>query len=152
MHTQSLGQMISRLYRKNQIYLNACLKPYGLTSTGVIILHVLYHHPDYSQDQIARHMDMDKAMITRSLRTLEEAGYLTIQKSQTNRRFNTVTLTQKARDRRNTFESIRDGWSRFLTENMSDEERQRMHELLAYMCVRLDDDNWLKEAKDYGEA
>ena len=58
---RSVGRLISILYRKNQIYLNAAMKPLNITTAEQPILMYLYRHNAVTQEEISTYLQVDKA-------------------------------------------------------------------------------------------
>ncbi|MCK9348999.1 MAG: hypothetical protein M0P41_08680, partial [Sphaerochaeta sp.] len=57
----SLGRLIAILHRNKQMYLNARLKAYGITSAEVGILMSLYRKEGRTQEELSQWLHIDKA-------------------------------------------------------------------------------------------
>ena len=119
---ESIGYLTSVLYRKNQLYLNQALKPFDLSSSEMLILHRLCTHGECSQEEVASHLMIDKAAITRAVQSLEKKGWLTRSRSETDKRAFILKPLQKSYDHQTEFLSIMSYWTEFLTDGMSREE------------------------------
>jgi DNA-binding MarR family transcriptional regulator len=136
---ESIGYLTSVLYRKNQLYLNQALKPFDLSSSEMLILHRLCTHGECSQEEVASHLMIDKAAITRAVQSLEKKGWLTRSRSETDKRAFILKPLQKSYDHQTEFLSIMSYWTEFLTDGMSREEVTVLFRLLTSMQERLRD-------------
>ena len=136
---ESIGYLTSVLYRKNQLYLNQALKPFDLSSSEMLILHRLCTHGECSQEEVAFHLMIDKAAITRAVQSLEKKGWLTRSRSETDKRAFILKPLQKSYDHQTEFLSIMSYWTEFLTDGMSREEVTVLFRLLTSMQERLRD-------------
>ena len=136
---ESIGYLTSVLYRKNQLYLNQALKPFDLSSSEMLILHRLCTHGECSQEEVASHLMIDKAVITRAVQSLEKKGWLTRSRSETDKRAFILKPLQKSYDHQTEFLSIMSYWTEFLTDGMSREEVTVLFRLLTSMQERLRD-------------
>ena len=92
---RSVGRLISILYRKNKIYLNAAMKPLNITTAEQPILMYLYRHDAVTQEEISAYLQVDKALTTRTVQSLLEKGLVTKEKDEKDKRCNKISLTQK---------------------------------------------------------
>lgn len=136
---ESIGYLTSVLYRKNQLYLNQALKPFDLSSSEMLILHRLCTHGECSQEEVASHLMIDKAAITRAVQSLEKKGWLTRSRSETDKRAFILKPLQKSYGHQTEFLSIMSYWTEFLTDGMSREEVTVLFRLLTSMQERLRD-------------
>ena len=73
---EEFGRWISVLYRQFQIFINNELKDLDITSAEYIYLIKLYENKELTQEDLAEIYYIDKAAITRSMRSLEDKGYI----------------------------------------------------------------------------
>ncbi|MCH4193209.1 MAG: MarR family transcriptional regulator [Butyrivibrio sp.] len=130
---ESIGYLISVLYRKNQIYLNQALRPYDLSPAEMLVLHRLCTHGECSQEEIAAHMMIDKAAITRTVQALEKKGWLTRQKNESDKRMIILKPLQKAYDAQEDFLDIMKYWTSFLTEGLETQKAEDFLKILTSM-------------------
>lgn len=82
--------LIDRLYTR-------WAKRYGLTYASLFTLYVLYHHDNCTPSCIAEFLSLTKQTVNSTLRRLEEDGIIAASPSQTDRRSQIVSLTEKGR-------------------------------------------------------
>jgi len=68
-------------------------KQLGISFDEGIVLQNVYYHPGTTQDEIARSLVLDTAAVARSLKALEQKGYLTRVIDENNQRRKLVTIT-----------------------------------------------------------
>ncbi len=102
MQNNNTGRYIGYLYRKFQKYINKELKEYGINSAEFGHLVVLYENGNtISQDEICKIISIDRAAVTRAVKSLEEKGFVIKSPCKKNTRHNEITLTKKALDLKN---------------------------------------------------
>lgn len=133
---RSVGRLISILYRKNQIYLNAAMKPLNITTAEQPILMYLYRHDAVSQEEISAYLQVDKALTTRTIQSLLEKGLVTKKKDEKDKRCNKISLTQKGQDMREAMVEKFVGWNKIMLEGMDEAKRDLLFELLEEMVEK----------------
>lgn len=143
-----IGRLVSILYRKNQVYLNAALKPYDITSSEQSILMYLYKKNDVSQEEIGHYLQIDKASMTRTIQSLLEKGFVFKEKDAHDKRCNKISLTGKGRSMKKIIVSKLDEWNDFLMSDLEDQQMQMVFETLLEIVEKvenLDFKEWEKE-------
>lgn len=133
---RSVGRLISILYRKNQIYLNAAMKPLNITTAEQPILMYLYRNNAVTQEEISAYLQVDKAMTTRTIQSLLEKGLVTKEKDEKDKRCNKISLTQKGLDMREAMVEKFVGWNKIMLEGMDESKRDLLFELLEEMVEK----------------
>lgn len=80
-------------YRKIQIYMKKAFKQLGISFDEGIVLQYVLHNPGTTQDSIADSLVLDTAAVARSLKSLEQKGYLTRVIDENNQRRKLVTIS-----------------------------------------------------------
>ena len=130
---ESIGRLVSILYRSGQSYIGKQLEPYGIGSGQVGFLAELLHHDGVSQEELAAFFRCDKATSTRALQRLESQGYVERKRSTEDGRVNLVYLTEKGHKFKPTLRKILSGWTEILSEGLSDAERRQVIQLMNRM-------------------
>lgn len=146
------GRLISILYRKNQIYLNAVLKPYNITSSEQPVLMFLYDNKGVTQEEIAHYLQVDKALMTRTIQSLVEKGYVVKEKDQQDKRCNRVSLTEAGIAVREEIKSSLMDWNERLLDGFDEEKRALVFSLFEELIDNLekkgDEDGKSKSIRD----
>ena len=92
---------LSFLFRRTDRQLRRCIEK-KVNHTGVyqsqhrLLMH-LNHHPNCSQIEIAREMEISPAAVAVSLKKLESGGYIMRETTESDSRTHRVTITKKGR-------------------------------------------------------
>jgi DNA-binding MarR family transcriptional regulator len=131
-----LGRYISILHRRSQLYLGRELAAIDLSAATYAPLLALYGRDGMSQEELARHVGVDKAAMKRSIDGLEAAGYVIREADQADRRAYKVRLTSHARDMRPQVEAVFSAWESLLVEGLDAAEVERLRASLKRMADR----------------
>lgn len=88
------------------------------------------NNPGLSQDELAKHISVNKCNITRNLSYLEENGYVIRKLSEKDRRVYNVFPSQKMLDIYPKIKEITMDWNRYIAEALTDEEFEQFQSLL----------------------
>lgn len=94
----SLFKYISITNRCVSLYRSERLEEYGLMGHQQIYIMVACKHPGISQDELAKHIHINKSNVTRQLAILEERGFITRTPAEHDRRQVQVYPTEKAKE------------------------------------------------------
>lgn len=92
-----IGNLIAMISRGQSIYLNHRLGDLGINETQLHFLFEISHHDNLNQERIAARCNINKGAVARSIRKLEENGFVMRTIDENNRRQNKVSLTPKGR-------------------------------------------------------
>ena len=121
---------LSFLFRRTDRQLRRCMEK-KVNHTGVyqsqhrLLMH-LNHHPNCSQVEIARELEISPAAVAVSLKKLESGGYITREITESDSRTHRVTITKKGRSVIEMF------WEteKAMFEGFSEEEMQSLQQFL----------------------
>ncbi|MDQ0192881.1 MarR family winged helix-turn-helix transcriptional regulator [Paenibacillus wynnii] len=131
MKTEPIGKLISHLHRQNQKTLVKELMPYGIGSGGQhSFLKLILNHPGITQDLLTHELKFDKATTARSVKQLEESGYIERKRDPKDRRSYLLHPTDKALDFVPILQSILNELNRNLTRNLTVDEEAQLVALL----------------------
>ncbi len=116
-----------RARRLNKLALTAAQAPY--------ILHICAT-PGLSQEELAHALNVNPSNAARQLSALCESGYVTRQPRADDRRQMAVYPTQKAIDAVPVVRSVNAAWHDYLTEGMTEQEKETLGVLLEKMRLR----------------
>lgn len=119
----SLMRYISRIYRSAATYRGSKLGDEGLNSGQHTYIFHVCKTPGVSQDQLARHICVNKSNITRQLGALEKNGFVTREPDPEDRRVLRVYPTQKAEAIFPQVQAIMSEWNQLLLEDFTPEEQ-----------------------------
>lgn len=131
MKKEPIGKLISYIHRQNQKRLAKELVPYGIGSGGQhSFLKVVLHNPGITQDQLTQQLKFDKATTARSIKLLEQSGYIQREPDPDDRRSQLLYPTPKAQEFLPVLQSILDSSNQKLVFQLSSEEEDQLISLL----------------------
>ncbi|NLW74036.1 MAG: MarR family transcriptional regulator [Clostridiales bacterium] len=135
----SFMRKISIISRCAMMYRAEKLKDTGLGGVHLSYILALCRHPGMSQEQIARHIYINKSNVTRHLAQLEQKGFVERRQNEKDRREQLVYPTQKAYDVLPELTALIRDWNEYLTEGFSDEEMEQFNAMLDRIARRATD-------------
>ncbi|WP_026895370.1 MarR family winged helix-turn-helix transcriptional regulator [Clostridiisalibacter paucivorans] len=133
---EELGRWISILYRQFQIYINNELKDLDIKSGEYIYLIKLYEDQELTQEDLAKIYYIDKAAITRSIKGLEDKGYIKRTRNERDKRSYSIKVTEKAlRVKKRIYNALKD-WDDLIASDVKDEDLKYMSNKLKEMSIK----------------
>lgn len=129
MDNKPIGKLISVINRQNQKFLTKELKPYDIGGGGQhsFLVEILMH-PGINQDRLTSDLRFDKATTARTVKQLEQAGYIERKVDMTDRRSYQLYPTQKGIEfLPKLLNILEEANHRLLKELTIDEGRQLIH-------------------------
>ena len=127
----SFMRQINIIGRCSAMIRNDKLADTGLTGWHYSYILTLCRRPGQSQDQLARHIYINKSNVTRHLAQLEKNGYVERRQSEEDKRETLVYPTQKAYDVLPQVRQVIRDWNGYLTEDFTPEEMELFNEMLS---------------------
>ena len=93
-----VGRVMTRLARKCQIAVGNALQQYNLTAAEEPFLMSVLNNEGLTQEELTAYVGVDKAAASRTVRSLEEKGFLVRVQDPKDKRQNRVYPTDKARE------------------------------------------------------
>lgn len=138
---EEFGRWISVLYRQFQIFINNELKDLNITSGEYIYLIKLYENKELTQEDLAEIYYIDKAAITRSMRSLEDKGYIKRIKNQRDKRSYRIQVTEKALEVEHRIYNALRSWDDLISLDVNDDELKMLSNILRNMSIKSLDGN-----------
>lgn len=131
MEKEPIGKLISLISRQNQKLLANELKPYDIGGGGQhSFLKAILTNPGINQDQLTCNLKFDKATTARSVKRLEESGYIMRKVDEKDRRSFQLFPTKKGKDFYPILLDILETINRELTKHLTEEEEDQFIFLL----------------------
>ncbi len=131
-----INKTISMIERFNLMYRNQQFKQYGLHGYQASFLLEIVRHPKISQDDLTKNMHIDKSNVARGCQALETNGYITMRKSELDRRFVELEATLKGIDLSKTIIDILKKQRHFLMQDFKDEDEKMLLDFLESLKQR----------------
>ena len=93
-------------------------------------------NPGLSQDELARHICINKSNVTRTITYLEEHGYVTRVQSESDKRITLVYPTQKMQNVLPQVRAVTDECNEYMTGGFTEEELKQFKKLLERVSAR----------------
>ncbi|OPA80546.1 MarR family transcriptional regulator [Paenibacillus selenitireducens] len=130
MQKESIGRLISLINRHHQKYLTKALEPYQIGSGQYAFLKVILRNPGINQDQLTYELKFDKATTARSVKKLEEVGYIERIVDEKDRRAFKLYPTRKAKAFEPTLQDVLGQSNEKLIQYLQPEEEEQLVRLL----------------------
>jgi DNA-binding MarR family transcriptional regulator len=117
-----LIKLSNRLYRHTQIYLDAALEKFNLTSGMYPFILELEHCEGISQNYISKLLNVDKAMSARTIKRLIELKYIRKEIDKDDSRAYKLYLTEKSKSIIPEIKREIWGWIDIISNGLPDEE------------------------------
>ena len=127
---QHIGKYIGEIHRASCIYFGKKFNKFGIGAGQYLFLLNLYKHDGVTQEELTEKVKLDKATTARAIKKLEDEGYVTRIKKESDRRAYKLELTEKAEQIREEVYSIMDEWENKLRNCFTHEESQELMNLL----------------------
>lgn len=93
-----MGKYVSILYRQEKKYINKAMKPFGLGFSSYNFLMYISKNEGVNQKQLCDILSLDEALGTRTMKKLEEKGFILRKRDAHDQRCYTLYLTQKGKE------------------------------------------------------
>ena len=141
-HFPDLGRYISILDRLMRMYYDHGLAEFDIGWGQQFYVEYIYDHPGASAQEMVECIRVDKATLTKSIRKLDEIGYISIWGDQDDRRIKRLYLTEKAIPAVLRIKEIHRSFSHALHADIPPEEVQQAEETLERMMTNLNRTIW----------
>lgn len=127
--------MISMIHRTHMIFINEKIKDMDITAGQIPFLMVLSREEGISQDDLASHFHIDKGVVARALRRLEDNKYLFREIDPENRRRHLIYLTNKGKETVPRIKNIDKEWEDSMRSKISEDEYNHIFNIIKKMAL-----------------
>ncbi len=139
----SIMRMMNIISRCEGLYRTDKLKGTDLNAVHHSYIFAICKHPGISQDELARHICINKSNVTRNLAYLEQKGYVERRQSESDKRVTLVYPTDKMLAVLPSVRKTVREWNEYISENISEEELSAFKAVLERITER---------ARDYADT
>lgn len=133
-----IGKLSSKIYRRGNIYITEKLKPYGINYIQMMCLVALYIEDGIRQEEIVEDIGIDKASVTRAIKSLEDNAYLTRTRNESDKRAFNLYLTEKAMEFKEISWKFLSEWELMISEGIDDKDKAIAFNVLKQMSINAD--------------
>lgn len=130
-----VGLMVSMIHRTHMIFINDKIKHMDLTAGQIPFLMVLSREEGITQDELAAHFHIDKGVVARALRKMEDKNYLLREIDSENRRRHRIYLTEKGKSTVPKITNIDKEWEDSICSQISKDEYKQVFGILKKMAL-----------------
>lgn len=132
----SFMRQINVIARCAATHRNDALKDTGLKGCHCSYILTLCRHPGISQEQLSRHIYINKSNVTRHLTQLEKGGFVERKQSDEDKRVILVYPTESAYSILPRVQQVVREWNSYLTEGFGPEEMEQFNGMLERITQR----------------
>lgn len=132
----SIMRSINIISRCGTMYRADKLQGSELSACHHMYVLAICRHPGISQEQLARHICLNKSNVARSLASLEEHGFVERRQSESDKRVTLVYPTEKMLAIHPTVKEIASEWNAYLSADLTEEERTLFQKTLEKISAR----------------
>ena len=137
-----IGKWIAKLYKDHDQFVDDLLIDYDLNHSEGNLLFYLYKDGDgIKQKTLKENLAVDKATISRSIRSLINKGYLKKKNSAEDGRVNLIYLTDKAKNIKEEINDIYQQWFQKFTDEIDEKTAKTVLNTLKMMYEKVQDEN-----------
>ncbi len=129
-HHEHLFRHLSILHRYTRIYIHNRVAETDIECCHPPYLMCILHNEGMSQDELAKEFRIDKGSVAKTLRQMEEAGFVTREEDENDRRRYRIYLTNQGRETIPRLKDLADDTEAILTKDMTQEEITALRQLL----------------------
>ena len=129
-HDIPIGALTSIIFRTRSIILNNQLKSLNISAGQFPIMMYLLKHQNVTQETLARHFHIDRGTIARSVKKLEDAGYIIRTIDPENRRAVRLFLSEQGRTITPELIRIDTNWEETVSTTLTGPEKMQFREIL----------------------
>jgi DNA-binding MarR family transcriptional regulator len=134
--TLPVGKLISMIARGQTIYLNNNLNALGINATQMHLLFEISNHCNINQERIASSCNINKGAVARSIKKLEDNGFVVREIDENNRRQNKVSLTEKGRETLTEAIKILNNWENQIIRDKGYVDKELLQKVLKEIAVK----------------
>lgn len=132
---EPIGKYISQIYRKGRSFINKGLLEHDMGYGQMLFLIQLYKQDGISQEDLTKKLSIDKGTTARSIKKLEQEGFVVRSKDEHDKRAYKIYLTDKSKEKQEAVCNALQEWETTLTENITEEERDTLINILKKICI-----------------
>lgn len=132
----NIERFVGVLNRQSQAYISNAFKNIDISYSECIFLANLYDNEGINQEELSSILFIDKTITAKSIKSLEEKGFLIREKCKTDKRSKRLYLTNKGRDCKEEVFSFLEKWINFITDGMDRKTKNIVFKGLQLMAER----------------
>lgn len=132
----NIERFVGVLNRQSQAYISNAFKKIDISYSECIFLSNLYDNEGVNQEELSSILFIDKTITAKTIKSLEEKGFLIREKCETDKRSKRLYLTNKGRGCKEEILSLLEKWINFITDGMDRKTKSIIFNGLQLMAER----------------
>ena len=122
MENLQVARCFSVLDGRSRSYVLEACRPLKITYSEYVVLLRLFDCEGVSQEDLSRVLHTDKSAVARTLKLLEQKGFICREKDAEDRRIKRIRLTEYGRMQYTFLMSVMNGWVNYLIDTLSPQD------------------------------
>lgn len=122
MENLQVARCFSVLDGRSRSYVLEACRPLKITYSEYVVLLRLFDCEGVSQEDLSRVLHTDKSAVARTLKLLEQKGFICREKDAEDRRIKRIRLTEYGRMQHTFLMSVMNGWVNYLIDTLSPQD------------------------------
>jgi len=136
-----MGHCFSVLHRRSQMFIVTACEHLQLTYSEYALLIRLYEQEGVSQEKLSDLLFLDKAVVTRTINSLEKKELIRREQDPKDRRVKRVYLTERAIGEKGYLLGVLRAWMQYLFKDFGEDELSRLAHCMEHISHRAADAN-----------
>ena len=132
----SVGMLVSMIARGHAIYINHHIADLNINASQVHLLYEVAYHDNINQEQISARCNINKGAVARSIRKLEEKGFIERRVDENNRRQNMISITPKGKETLEKTKEVLEKWENEVILPKGYVEKELLLQILKEIAVK----------------
>ena len=128
-----ISKLVAIIYKSQKIFFNNMLSELNINNTQFNILFEISKDSNINQEKIASRCNIDKGSVARSIKKLEDNGFILRAIDENNRRQNIISLTQKGRETINETTKLLNNLEDYF---FDDDEKELIQNILKDLAIK----------------
>ena len=134
--TIPVGRLLHMIGKGYMVYINSHMKKFGINTTQLHLLFEIRQQSDINQEKIAQRCSINKGAVARSIKKLEENGFVIRQIDENNRRQNKLSLTKKGEETLNESIEVLKRWENEVIKKEGYITKELLQQILKEIAIK----------------
>ncbi|WP_407423065.1 MarR family winged helix-turn-helix transcriptional regulator [Methanobrevibacter sp.] len=129
-----ISKLVALIYKSQKIFFNNMLSELNINNTQFHILFEIRNDSNINQEKIASRCNVNKGVVARSIKKLEDNDFISRAVDENNRRQNIISLTQKGKETINQATNLLNDLEDYLFDD--NDEKELLQNILKDLAIK----------------
>lgn len=129
-----ISKLVALIYKSQKIFFNNMLSELNINNTQFHILFEIRNDSNINQEKIASRCNVNKGVVARSIKKLEDNDFISRAVDENNRRQNIISLTQKGKETVNQASNLLNDMEDYIFDD--DGEKELLQKILKDLAIK----------------